>query len=59
MFVIHPKDRTTEVLAMLYDGKGAQVVTDNPSRNLLKDQMYHLPKREWIMMLGHGCGQRR
>lgn len=46
MLVIHPKDRTTEVLAMLYDGKGAQVVTDNPSRNLLKDQMYHLPKRE-------------
>lgn len=55
MLVIHPKDRTTEVLAMLYDGKGAQVVTDNPSRHLLKDQMYHLPKREWIMLLGHGC----
>lgn len=33
MLVIHPKDRTTEVLAMLYDGKGAQVVTDNPSRH--------------------------
>lgn len=55
MLVIHPKDRTTEVLAMLYDGKGAQVVTDYPSRHLLKDQMYHLPKREWIMLLGHGC----
>lgn len=52
MLVIHPKDRTTDVLHVLYSGLGAQVVADDCSNRELGHLLHHT--RERIMLLGHG-----
>lgn len=54
MLVIHPKDRTTAVLQVLYDGLGAQVVTTDCSNRLMGHLLHEASVRERIMLLGHG-----
>lgn len=56
MLVIHPQDRTTSFLSMLYNGMDdTTVVTDKISKSVLNHMLYHTPKNERIMLLGHGC----
>lgn len=55
MLVIHPKDDTTDFLRTLYDGmEEVGVVTGGGSRNRLASRLYHLPRGEPVMLLGHG-----
>lgn len=54
MFVIHPKDKTTAMLATLYEGLNAQVFTDNLSANAVGRLLHHVSSRERILLLGHG-----
>lgn len=49
--VIHPKDKTTDFLSSIYDGKDWNVITENPSNSLLKSQ---IKNHDRIVMLGHG-----
>lgn len=51
--VIHPDDRTTDFLEIIYKGKGYTVITD---RKLYKsDLMKQIKKHDRIIMMGHGC----
>ena len=55
MLVIHPKDRTTEFLSVLYDGEdNAVVIAENISRADLNHKLHHISKSERIFLLGHG-----
>lgn len=54
MIVIHPKDKTTVMLAALYDGLQAQVVDDNRSTKEMGHLLHHVSTQECIMLLGHG-----
>ena len=54
MLVIHPKDKTTAMLSALYDGLGAQVVTDYRSTKEMGQLLHHVSTQERIMLLGHG-----
>lgn len=55
MLVIHPKDRTTEVLAGLYEGLEEVCLLDNTHKNsIIEHHLNHTPKHERIMLLGHG-----
>ena len=54
MLVIHPKDKTTAMLSALYDGLGAQVVTDYRSTKEMGHLLHHVSTQERIMLLGHG-----
>ncbi len=54
MLVIHPKDKTTAMLSALYDGLGAQVVTDYRSTKETGHLLHHVSTQERIMLLGHG-----
>ena len=54
MLVIHPKDKTTAMLSALYDGLGAQVVTDYRSTKEMGHLLHHVSAKERIMLLGHG-----
>jgi hypothetical protein len=49
--VIHPKDKTTDFLSTIYDGKNWTVITDNPSN---KDLKILIKNHDRIIMLGHG-----
>ena len=56
MLVIHPTDRTTEMLSILYEGLGARLIeTDcsNKEGHLLR----HTSPSERIMLLGHGSNK--
>ena len=54
MLVIHPIDRTTEVLKMLYAGLDARVVSDDCSRPVIDHLLKHTSTQERVMLLGHG-----
>lgn len=50
--VIHPDDRSTDFLKVIYEGKGYDVVTDRGIGIRLLIEMVHNHDR--IMMMGHG-----
>lgn len=54
MLVIHPIDRTTEVLKMLYAGLDARVVSDDCSNKEMDHLLKHTSTQERVMLLGHG-----
>ncbi len=54
MLVIHPEDRTTDVLKILYEELDAQVIVDNCSRPVIDHLLKHASTRERVMLLGHG-----
>ena len=54
MLVIHPKDKTTSMLSVLYDGLEAQVVDDCRSTKDIGHLLHHASTQERIMLLGHG-----
>lgn len=54
MIVIHPKDRTTQMLELLYVGIPYQKVDSTLSKNQLRSLLYAAPSSEAIMLLGHG-----
>jgi hypothetical protein len=37
--VIHPKDQTTDFLSIIYQDKDWTLITDNPSKKYLKEQI--------------------
>lgn len=51
--VLHPKDRTTDFLDIIYKGKGYTVITD--WRITKSELMKAIKKHDRIMMMGHGC----
>lgn len=54
MLVIHPIDRTTEVLKMLYAGLDARVVSNDCSNKEMDHLLKHTSTQERVMLLGHG-----
>ena len=54
MLVIHPKDKTTTMLSVLYEGLEAQVVDDCRSTKEMGHLLHHVSTQERIMLLGHG-----
>ncbi len=54
MLVIHPKDSTTAVLSILYEGMEANVVSCNCSHKKMEQLLHHVSMQERIMLLGHG-----
>lgn len=54
MLVVHPKDKTTAMLAALYDGLEVRLLDQSFKNSEVKDALYHTSKQERIMMLGHG-----
>jgi len=54
MLVIHPKDRTTAVLRLLYEGLGVRTASRNYSNREMGHLLHHTPAGERIMLLGHG-----
>lgn len=55
MLIIHPKDRTTAVLSILYQGLGAQLVDTDCHNKEMNHLLHHTSSQERIMLLGHGC----
>ena len=49
--VIHPKDQTTDFLSTIYQDKDWTLITNNPSKKYLKEQ---IKSHDRIIMLGHG-----
>ena len=54
MLVIHPTDRTTEMLSILYEGLGARSVETKRSKKEMEHLLHHTSPGERIMLLGHG-----
>lgn len=54
MLVIHPKDRTTAMLSVLYAELGATVIGDNRTTKEIGRLLHHVSSQERIMLLGHG-----
>lgn len=54
MLVIHPTDKTTEMLSILYEGLGARVIESYSSNKEMGYQLRHTLPSERIMLLGHG-----
>ena len=49
--VIHPTDRSTDVLSVIYENRGWPVITERIPRNELKEL---IKQHDRIVMLGHG-----
>lgn len=54
MLVIHPKDKTTAVLAGLYEGLEVCLLDNTHNNKVIEHHLNHTPKHERIMLLGHG-----
>lgn len=54
MLVVHPKDRTTSVLSILYDGMETNIISNKCSNKEMGHLLHHASKQERIMLLGHG-----
>lgn len=54
MLVIHPKDRTTSMLSVLYAGMDARVIVDDCSTKEIGHLLHRASASERIMLLGHG-----
>lgn len=50
--IIHPKDKTTDFLSSIYDGKNYSVINYNITEEQLKIEIIN---HDRIIMLGHGC----
>lgn len=55
ILVIHPKDRTTRMLSILYDGMTVRLIESDCSNKELGHLIRHTSPGERIMLLGHGC----
>ena len=54
MLVIHPTDRTTEMLSILYEGLGVRLIETDCSNKKMGHLLRHTSPSERIMLLGHG-----
>ena len=54
MLVVHPQDRTTDVLQLLYEGLEAKVITKECSNRMMGQFLHNTSIRDRIMLLGHG-----
>lgn len=54
MLVIHPKDKSTAMLSILYEGLDARVVSDARPTKEINRLLHHVSSQERIMLLGHG-----
>lgn len=54
MLVIHPTDRTTEMLSILYVGLEAKVIESDCSNKKMGHLLHHTARSERLMLLGHG-----
>lgn len=54
MLVIHPTDRTTEMLSILYEGFEAKLIESDCSNKEMGHLLRHTSPSERIMLLGHG-----
>lgn len=54
MLVIHPKDKTTNMLSALYEGVEHTHIDQSFSRREICHILNHTPSRERILLLGHG-----
>ena len=54
MLVIHPKDRTTAVLSLLYEGLEVKLMDQSANSAQIKKILNHTSQQERIMLLGHG-----
>lgn len=54
MLVIHPKDKTTDMLTVLYEGLEHIRISQDCGSNRLSRILHHTPKSERVMLLGHG-----
>lgn len=54
MIVVHPYDRTTEMLSALYCGLDYRLIDDHCSSNEIKHILNDAARQERIMMLRHG-----
>ena len=54
MLVIHPEDKTTTVLSLLYEGEDIQRLTQSQSGHDLEHAFHHCSQYERILLLGHG-----
>ena len=54
MLVIHPKDRTTTVLSLLYEGLEVKLMDQSANSAQIKKILNHTSQQERIMLLGHG-----
>ena len=54
MLVIHPTDRTTEMLSILYEGLEAKLIESDCSNKEMGHLLRHTSPSERIMLLGHG-----
>lgn len=57
MLVIHPTDRTTKMLSILYEGLGARVIESCSSNKEMEHLLHHTSPSERIMLLGHGSNK--
>lgn len=57
MLVIHPNDRTTDFLSVLYDRTDVKVADHNASKREIEHLLHHCPQQERILLLGHGSGR--
>ena len=54
MLVIHPTDKTTAMLSILYEGLGARLIETDCSNKKMGYLLRHTSPRVRIMLLGHG-----
>lgn len=54
MLVIHPKDKTTNMLSVLYEGVEHTHIDQSYSKAEISHVLNHIPSYERIMILGHG-----
>ena len=57
MLVIHPTDKTTEMLSILYERLGARVIESYSSNKEMRYLLRHTSPNERIMLLGHGSNE--
>lgn len=54
MLVIHPKDKTTAMLAALCEGEQVRLLDQTFSKAEINHHLHHTSRSERIMLLGHG-----
>jgi len=54
MLVIHPKDKTTSMLSILYEGLEHTCIDQSNSKKDICHILNHVPRHERILLLGHG-----
>lgn len=53
-YAIHPKDRTTKELSVLYDGSPYVITDPDAFKSEVDHFLNHVPSDAYIMLLGHG-----